>query len=126
MTETPGRYDIGDTPEPSIQGLGNKLDILSDQIGRLTEGLTALRLISKKQQLEVALKNENVFVLRKTFGSLQGDRLNLIDGRLDRIEERLDLLVGTAEAQSQTAQAQQQSIQQMAQMMQLVLSREEG
>jgi methyl-accepting chemotaxis protein len=138
VTETPGRYDVGgdrpERPQIAIQQLDTKLDILSDQIGRLTEGLTALRLISE-QQLEVA--------------RLQGDRLNLIDGRLDRltaiteqqgnrldqltaitstqndrldrIEERLDLMVGTVERQAQTAQTQQQSIQQMADLMRLLI-----
>ncbi len=143
MTETPGRYDVGgdrpERPQIAIQQLDTKLDILSDQIGRLTEGLTALRLISE-QQLEVA--------------RLQGDRLNLIDGRLDRltaiteqqgnrldqlttitstqndrldrIEERLDLMVGTVERQAQTAQTQQQSIQQMADLMRLLIESRGG
>jgi archaellum component FlaC len=141
VTETPGRYNVGGTPDPSIQRLDNKLDILSDQIGRLTEAVTGLGLASSEQRQSLELLAQ---VTRQ-----QSDRLNLIDGRLDRltviterqgerldqltaitstqndrldrIEERLDLMVGTVERQAQTAQAQQQSIEQLAQMMRLVI-----
>lgn len=44
MTETLLSYDVGDRleqpPQPSIQSLDSKLDILIEQVGRLTEVLT--------------------------------------------------------------------------------------
>jgi archaellum component FlaC len=132
---------VGGTPEPSIQRLDNKLDILSDQIGRLTEAVTGLSLASSEQRHSLELLAQ---VTRQ-----QSDHLNLIDGRLDRltviterqgerldqltaitstqndrldrIEERLNLMVGTVGRQAQTAQTQQQSIEQLAQMMRLMI-----
>jgi DNA repair exonuclease SbcCD ATPase subunit len=117
VTETPGRYNVGGTLDPSIQRLDSKLDILSDQIGRLTEAVRGLGLTRSEQRQSLELLAQ---VTRQ-----QSDRLNLIDGRLDRltviterqgerldqltaitstqndrldrIEERLDLMVGTVE-----------------------------
>jgi hypothetical protein len=40
VTETPGRYDVGGTPSVSIQQLDSKLDLLIDQIGKLTPELS--------------------------------------------------------------------------------------
>lgn len=43
MTETPGRYDVGNPSnqsQPSIQELDSKIDILIEQVARLTEVLT--------------------------------------------------------------------------------------
>jgi hypothetical protein len=53
MTETPGRYDLGSTPEVSIQQLDNKLDLLIDKIGKLTEGLTNFRTAVQEGFLEL-------------------------------------------------------------------------
>jgi hypothetical protein len=53
MTETPGRYDLGSTPEVSIQQLDNKLDLLINKIGKLTEGLTNFRTAVQEGFLEL-------------------------------------------------------------------------
>jgi hypothetical protein len=53
MTETPGRYDLGGTPKVSIQQLDNKLDLLIDKIGKLTEGLTNFRTAVQEGFLEL-------------------------------------------------------------------------
>ncbi len=53
MTETLGRYDLGGTPEVSIQQLDNKLDLLINKIGKLTEGLTNFRTAVQEGFLEL-------------------------------------------------------------------------
>jgi hypothetical protein len=53
MTGTPGRYELGGTPEVSTQQLDNKLDLVIDQISKLTEGLTDFRTAMQKGFLEL-------------------------------------------------------------------------
>jgi hypothetical protein len=57
MTGTPGRYELGGTPEVSTQQLDNKPDnkpdLVIDQISKLTEGLTDFRTAVQKGFLEL-------------------------------------------------------------------------
>ncbi len=53
MTGTPGRYELDGTPEVSTQQLDNELDLVIDQISKLTEGLTDFRTAVQKGFLEL-------------------------------------------------------------------------
>ncbi len=48
MTEAGGMYNTGNSP-PTLISIDQKLDILIEQIARLTEGLTEIRLAIQQQ-----------------------------------------------------------------------------
>ena len=67
----------------------DKIDILIDQVGHFTEGLTELKLLvheqaeTTKQQAEIA--KQQLAAIEK-----QGNRLNQIDARLDRMAQTVE------------------------------------
>ncbi len=100
MTETPGIYNVeGDRPEhppqPSTVRLDTKLDLLIEQRGRLTEGLTEFRV-----------------TMQEGFTSH--------DIRLDRIVEATERQATVAERQALTIERQSLAIERLA----LILERQ--
>ncbi|NEQ64491.1 MAG: hypothetical protein F6J86_42105 [Symploca sp. SIO1B1] len=128
MTQT---TNVSTPPEP------DRIDLLIDQVGRLTEGVTALVITTEQLARSSDLQYQIL--------SQQGNRFNHIDDRLDRLlqgiseqaeigrqqNERIDRLVQTTEQQgerierlaqtverqgehfAQTAERQQQNIEQL-------------
>jgi len=78
----------------------DKIDILIDQVGHFTEGLTELKLLvheqaeTAKQQAEAAKQQAEAAKQQAEAIEKQGDRF-------DHIDERLDRMANTVEQQSQ-------------------------
>jgi len=78
----------------------DKIDILIDQVGHFTEGLTELKLLvheqaeTAKQQAEAAKQQAEAAKQQAKAIEKQGDRF-------DHIDERLDRMANTVEQQSQ-------------------------
>jgi methyl-accepting chemotaxis protein len=78
----------------------DKIDILIDQVGHFTEGLTELKLLvheqaeTAKQQAETAKQQAEAAKQQAQAIEKQGDRF-------DHIDERLDRMAKTVEQQSQ-------------------------
>jgi methyl-accepting chemotaxis protein len=79
--------------------LPDKIDILIDQVGHFTEGLTELKLLvheqaeTAKQQAETA--KQQLAAIEK-----QGERFDQQRDRFDHIDERLDRIAEAVEQQS--------------------------
>jgi hypothetical protein len=70
-----------------------KLDILVEQVGRITEGLTEIR-VTLQEQVEVGKKQDERL-------ARFGERLDQFGERLDRIAERQDRQAETTDRQVQ-------------------------
>lgn len=82
MTETGGIYDAGSSP--SLVRLDSKLDILTDQIGRMTEGLTELKILIQ-QQAQIAQQQAETARQQADTAAQQTQNID----RLTRIIEQL-------------------------------------
>jgi methyl-accepting chemotaxis protein len=85
----------------------DKLDILIDQVGHFTEGLTELRILVQAQaetaqkQLEAIDKQSAAIDKQSAAIDKQGERIDKLGDRLEQMGERLDQLIKSSVEQRQ-------------------------
>jgi len=85
----------------------DKIDILIDQVGHFTEGLTELKLLvheqaeTAKQQAEAAKQQAEAAKQQAEAAKQQAEAIEKQGDRFDHIDERLDRMANTVEQQSQ-------------------------
>ncbi len=90
MSETPPRYDVeSDRPEQppqlSIQSLDTKLDLLIEQVGRLTEvlttGLSDIKALVERQAQTTEAQSQSITALVQLANRQAAAIERLLDGR---------------------------------------------
>ena len=90
MSETPGLYDVGGNrpeppPQPSIQALDSKIDLLIEQVGRLTEVLTTglgdIKALVERQAQTAEAQAESITALVQLANRQASAIERLLDGR---------------------------------------------
>ncbi|MEP0883761.1 hypothetical protein NDI49_19590 [Trichocoleus sp. ST-U3] len=124
MTQSSDRF------EPSLTSMDSKLDLLIEQIGRMTEGLTAIRLITE-QQLQTAQlqaqtaqqQGQDIQLLAET-ARAQGHDIESLAQTGQRQQQSIEQQEERIERLLLNSERQQQSIEQLAVAMTLFVERQ--